>query len=100
MAMKAAVRFHITIVGDGSDTNFVATFATSPFVLEMGAAPGQLSNAFGLAAPNPTAVDNLSTNNSASVTAVMGAMNATVTFTLTEAPAIHEEVIISGALLF
>jgi hypothetical protein len=85
VAIKATLPFQMQIEADGSSTSLTVAFATAPFMnTESG---GELIG-LNLGSVAPSGLDNLALSGSTiEVTAAIGVLGTTVTFTFSSAPA-------------
>lgn len=102
MAIKQSVSFGISFIGDGSASSIMVTVATAPFSLQfpLVESSGAASTKFDITTLTVTGVTHLSSDDGQAVTASVGVLGTTITFTWPNPPTSGARVIVSGFLEF
>lgn len=104
MAIKTTLNFRLTAYGDGTATVFTAASATAPYQFNE-AGDSSISTGVNLSSVAPSSVQALTTNlpdgsgGTVGVTASLGLLGVSVTYTLASAPPVGP-FIIMGYMLF
>lgn len=75
MAVRSAINFRLTVIGDGTDVNYAVLVATAPWFIT------DINPGWQVSQPLPAGVINVSSSDAQAVTAALSALNTLVTFT-------------------
>lgn len=102
MAIKQSISFGISFIGDGAATSIMVTVATAPFTLQypLVESSGAASTKFDITTLTVTGVSHLTSDDGQAVTATVGVLGTTITFTWPNAPTSGARVLVSGYLEF
>jgi len=102
MTIKQSISFGIAFIGDGTSKSITITVATAPLTLQypLVESSGAASTKFDVTTLTVTGIINLSSDDGQAVTATVGLLGATITFTWPNAPTSGARVLVSGYLAF